>query len=202
MSIEALIFDVDGTLADTEEAHRLAFNNAFERKEYMEDYVAEDVARSGVSAERYGGVFREVLAVLADRLAGAQGVQMIAVIIGVCVPLFNVAAVWPMARHAGRGFVRELLRNPLIIGTTSGLLFNLAGGSIPVWMEPTVTRIGQASLALGLMAAGAGLQFGLLASAKTLGGLVLAVKHLGMPLMAFGIAQLVGYPRAATNSSS
>lgn len=129
---------------------------------------------------------------LADRLAGAPGVQMIAVIIGVCVPLFNVAAVWPMARHAGRGFVRELLRNPLIIGTTSGLLFNLAGGSIPVWMEPTVTRIGQASLALGLMAAGAGLQFGLLASAKTLGGLVLAVKHLGMPLMAFGIAKLFG----------
>ncbi len=31
MSIDALIFDVDGTLADTEEAHRLAFNHAFER---------------------------------------------------------------------------------------------------------------------------------------------------------------------------
>ena len=31
MSIEALIFDVDGTMADTEEAHRMAFNNAFER---------------------------------------------------------------------------------------------------------------------------------------------------------------------------
>ena len=31
MSIEALIFDVDGTLADTEEAHRVAFNLAFER---------------------------------------------------------------------------------------------------------------------------------------------------------------------------
>jgi beta-phosphoglucomutase-like phosphatase (HAD superfamily) len=30
MSLEALIFDVDGTLADTEEAHRVAFNNAFE----------------------------------------------------------------------------------------------------------------------------------------------------------------------------
>ena len=32
MSIEALIFDVDGTLADTEEAHRVAFNLAFERQ--------------------------------------------------------------------------------------------------------------------------------------------------------------------------
>jgi beta-phosphoglucomutase-like phosphatase (HAD superfamily) len=31
MSIEALIFDVDGTMADTEEAHRVAFNLAFER---------------------------------------------------------------------------------------------------------------------------------------------------------------------------
>jgi len=31
MAIEALIFDVDGTLADTEEAHRTAFNLAFER---------------------------------------------------------------------------------------------------------------------------------------------------------------------------
>ena len=31
MSIEALIFDVDGTLADTEESHRVAFNLAFER---------------------------------------------------------------------------------------------------------------------------------------------------------------------------
>lgn len=29
MSLEALIFDVDGTLADTEEVHRLAFNDAF-----------------------------------------------------------------------------------------------------------------------------------------------------------------------------
>ena len=29
LRIEALIFDVDGTLADTEEAHRQAFNDAF-----------------------------------------------------------------------------------------------------------------------------------------------------------------------------
>jgi beta-phosphoglucomutase-like phosphatase (HAD superfamily) len=31
MSIESLIFDVDGTLADTEEAHRISFNMVFEQ---------------------------------------------------------------------------------------------------------------------------------------------------------------------------
>jgi hypothetical protein len=29
MTIKAIIFDVDGTLADTENAHRIAFNKAF-----------------------------------------------------------------------------------------------------------------------------------------------------------------------------
>ena len=47
-----------------------------------------------------------------DRIAGPQALLLIAVLIGVCVPLFNVAAVWPMARHGQRGFWRELARNP------------------------------------------------------------------------------------------
>ncbi len=149
-----------------------------------------DVRLHAASAQ-VGFRFNSFIALaLAEKLAGPPGLLMIAVLIGVCVPLFNVGAVWPMARHANKGFVRELLRNPLIIGTASGLIANLLGFSMPVWLEPTVNRIGQASLALGLMAAGAGMQFGSLASAKTLGTLVLAVKHLGMPLLAFGLSRL------------
>ena len=60
-----------------------------------------------------------------------------------------------------KGFAKELVRNPLILATGGGLLANLAGVHIPPWLEPTVTRIGGASLALGLMAAGAGMQLGL-----------------------------------------
>lgn len=135
---------------------------------------------------------------LADKVAGPQGLQLIAVIIGVCVPLFNVGAVWPMARHAGKGFGRELVRNPLIIATASGLVANLLGFAVPGWLEPTVSRIGQSSLALGLMAAGAGMQLGSLQAAKALGVSVLAVKHLGMPLMAWGIARLFGLDATQT----
>ena len=111
-------------------------------------------------------------------------------LIGVCVPLFYVGAVWPMARHAQRGLVRELVRNPLIIATASGLAANLLGFTIPSWLEPTTSRIGAAALALGLMAAGAGMQFGALARAKVLAVSVLSIRHLLLPLVAAGLAVL------------
>ena len=129
---------------------------------------------------------------LAERLAGPQGLLLIAVLIGVCVPLFNVAAVWPMARQGQRGFVGALLRNPLIIGTASGLSANFLGLSIPGWLEPTVSRMGASSLALGLMAAGAGMQFGALGRAKSLAVALLTIRHLVLPVAAFGLARLFG----------
>ena len=129
---------------------------------------------------------------LAERLAGSQGLLMIAVLIGVCVPLLNVAAVWPMARQSEHHFGRELLRNPLILATATGLAANLLGLHIPEWIQPTVNRIGAASLALGLMAAGAGMQFSLLTRSKLLTVSVLSIRHLLQPLIAWGVARLLG----------
>ncbi len=126
---------------------------------------------------------------LAERLAGPRGLLLIAVLIGVCVPLFNVAAVWPMARHGRTAFFRTLLRNPLIIATAAGLAGNALGLSIPAWLEPAVTRIGAASLALGLLAAGAGMQFGTLTRGKTLSVCLLAIRHFLLPLVAFVLAR-------------
>ncbi len=127
---------------------------------------------------------------ITERLAGAEGLLLIAVLIGVCVPLCNVGAVWPMARHSERGFLGELVRNPLILATAGGLVANLAGFQIPVWAEPTVSRIGAASLALGLMAAGAGMQIGQLATARTVALGVLTIRHLAMPLLAWAMVQV------------
>jgi HAD superfamily hydrolase (TIGR01509 family) len=45
MKIKALIFDVDGTLADTEEAHRCAFNRAFEQYKLAWHWSAQEYAR-------------------------------------------------------------------------------------------------------------------------------------------------------------
>ena len=135
---------------------------------------------------------------VAERLGGPPGVLLIAVLIGVSVPLCNIGAVWLMARHSERGFVSELVRNPLVIATTSGLIANVLGFTMPVWLEPTVTRVGAASLALGLMAAGAGLQFRALARNKTLGVSVLTIRHLILPLIAWALSRMLGLSELQT----
>lgn len=121
---------------------------------------------------------------LAERLAGAQGVAAIAVIISLCVPLCNVAAVWPLARHGGHGYLKELLRNPLIVGTVAGLTCNLLGVRFPGPVETTMQRIGAAALPLGLMAVGAGLRFGALRDAPRLAAAFLAIRHAVLPALA------------------
>lgn len=148
------------------------------------------------SSAQVGFRFNSYIALaLAERLGGQQGLLMIAVIIGVCVPLFNMAAVWPMARHSGQGFGKALLRNPLIIGTVAGLVANVVGISVPAFAEPAVSRMGQASLALGLMAAGAGLQLGQVfntASRIRAGVLLLAIRHLASPFIAVALVRWFG----------
>jgi len=145
--------------------------------------------REHAAAAQVGFRFNSFIGLaLAERLGGPAGLLSIAVLIGFCVPLANVAAVWPMARGSERGFGRELLRNPLIIATSCGLAGNLLGLTLPHWLEPTVARIGSASLALGLMAAGAGMQLQSLARAKALGIALLSIRHLLLPLIALTLA--------------
>jgi malonate transporter and related proteins len=149
-----------------------------------------DFASSAQIAFRFNSF---IALALAERLAGREGVLMIAVIIGVCVPLCNIGAVWPMAKNSGIGFGSALTRNPLVIATASGLIANLLGFSIPSWAEITVTRIGQSALALGLLAAGAGMQLGRVfdsTSKRWMSVSVLTMRHVGMPLIAVVMIRL------------
>jgi malonate transporter len=148
-------------------------------------------AREHAGAAQVAFRFNSYIALaLSERLAGTQGLLLIAVLIGVCVPLFNVGAVWPMARHAQTGFVRALARNPLIIATALGLAANFAGLRVPTWLEPTVVRVGGASIPLGLMAAGAGMRLAHLAQQKWLAAGVLGIRHLLLPLVAAALARV------------
>lgn len=133
---------------------------------------------------------------LAERLGGVQAVAWIALLIAVCVPVCNVAAVFPLARHSRQNFGAELIRNPLIIGTVGGLAANLLGLHLPDVLTTTMTRVGSAALPLGLMAVGAGLQLGALKDAPGLAACLLGIRHFVLPLVAIGLVHLVGLPPA------
>jgi predicted permease len=133
---------------------------------------------------------------LAERLGGTQGVAWIALLMSLCVPLANVAAVWPLARHGGQSVGGELLRNPLIISTLAGLAANLLGITFPDPVATTLQRIGNAALPLGLMAVGAGLRFGALQASPRLAAALLSIRHLVLPVVAIALVLALALPGA------
>lgn len=133
---------------------------------------------------------------LADRLLGAPGVALIAVLIALCVPLCNAGAVWSLARHGGHNTLREMARNPLIISTLAGLGVRLLDMHLPHWLLEMVGRIGQAALPMGLLAVGAGLQWTGLAAAPGLAAGLLAIRHAVLPLVAVLLGRWLALPDA------
>jgi malonate transporter and related proteins len=131
---------------------------------------------------------------LAERLGGPTGLAHIALCIALCVPLANVAAVWPLARHGGHSYARELLRNPLILSTVAGLAANIAGVSFPDAVSTTLQRIGLAALPLGLMATGAGLRVGGLKAAPGLAAVFMTIRHALLPALAIGLTAVLALP--------
>jgi len=131
---------------------------------------------------------------LAERLGGPQGLAWMALSIALCVPLCNVAAVWPLARHGGHSYGRELLRNPLILSTLAGLVANLVGLKFPEAMATTLQRIGLAALPLGLMAVGAGLRLGGLNAAPRLAATLMLLRHAVLPAVAVGLTAVLALP--------
>ncbi|HUG20978.1 AEC family transporter [Piscinibacter sp.] len=149
-------------------------------------------ARAHASGAQVAFRFNSYVALaLAERLGGAAGVAAIALIVSLVVPVCNVAAVWPLARHGGHGYLRELARNPLIISTVAGLVGNVVGLTLPAPVATTLQRIGLAALPLGLMAVGAGLRFGALREAPRLGAALLSIRHLVLPLVGLALAWFV-----------
>jgi malonate transporter len=125
---------------------------------------------------------------ISDRLGGPPALVLMAVLIGVCIPIYNIASVWPMAKHGEKGFLAEVIRNPLILATVTGLFANLVGLQIPEWAAPTLQRVGSSSVSIGLMVVGAGMELGSLQKAKVLGTSVLLIRHLITPILAWFLA--------------
>lgn len=130
---------------------------------------------------------------VASRLAGEQGTALSALIIGFCVPLANFAAVHALVHRSG-GLLRELIKNPLLIATLSGIACNVLGLVLPEFVVATLSRIGSASIAIGLMTVGAGLRMTALQGGKTMAAYFIAIKLLALPALAWLLGSAYDLP--------
>jgi len=140
---------------------------------------------------------------LAGPLFGASGLAVGAVLTGLIVPLVNLVLV-AMFAHGGStgrpslaGFVRTLATNPLVAGCAAGFVLNALGG-VPPGVAPLLRALGQASVALGLMAVGAALTLGSLRARLHVQAATWAVKLLIVPALVFAAATIAGVDPAAT----
>lgn len=132
---------------------------------------------------------------VAAKLHGAQGVAAMGILIGTLVPVANLLAVGMLARHGQSGLLRELARNPLILATLTGLACNAAQIALPSLLLQIVARLGEASIALGLLSVGAALKLrGAHRQHGDRGATIYftAVKLLALPALAWAVGRWLG----------
>ena len=129
---------------------------------------------------------------IAGKVHGAEGVALMGALCGMMVPFANIMAVGMLARHGQGGLVRELVRNPLVLATLAGLAFNLSGGELPQPANAFLGRLGDAAVALGLLAVGAALRWSSPGGNVLGSSWVVAVKLALLPAIAWWLGRQLG----------
>lgn len=129
---------------------------------------------------------------VAGMLFGSPGIATMGLIVGAAVPLANFVSVWMLACHGEVGLWREVARNPLIWGTATGFLLNLAGFVPPAPVQVFLGRLADAAIALGLISVGAALRLERTPGVGGFSAWLLVVKLLALPLVALVVGAQVG----------
>ena len=136
----------------------------------------------------------------AAALFGREGLILVSLCIAAAVPLVNAIGVAAMVRYASptgalvgwKSMAWPIAKNPMIVACLSGLLLNVTGVGLPALLGPLLDILGRASLPVGLLAVGAGLE---LAAARSAGRAVVvtsAIKILVLPILTFGLCMAFG----------
>lgn len=138
-----------------------------------------------------------IVLAIAGEIAGAKGLTVVAIAIGamiVPINIVNIPVVAMLGHWEGErpSPIRQVLRNPLILGTLAGLLLNFSGLRLPVPVETTLGLLGRISLPLGLLLVGAGLRLRMPGEAIVTVAIGSAIKLLFMPFVLGGSAYMFG----------
>ncbi|TCR66239.1 AEC family transporter [Bosea sp. BK604] len=135
---------------------------------------------------------------LAAGLHGREGATLMAIAVASMIPLLNVLCVMVLARYAGGKpmstgeTVRSIAINPFIWSSAVGLALNQVQWLLPVAFTTYVDILGRASLGVGLLVVGAGLDIHRLRQPRFAHVLAILLKLVVMPLLAWALARQFG----------
>ena len=161
--------------------------------------------RFGVDGPGFTSIFQgatrwntTVAIAIAGFLYGAPGVALMSVAIVAMIPLLNVLCVSVLSWFAAastpslRRIGMELVRNPLILACAVGIALNLGGVPLPAGVIAALRLLGNAGLAAGVLAVGAGLDLHSLRRPGIRLGAGTLLRLFLMPLFVAGFAVLLG----------
>jgi predicted permease len=125
-------------------------------------------------------------------LFGTTGLTLAAAAIIAVIPLVNFISIIALLRWAEPQTTTPMLsgwgpalaasfKNPIIVACLLGIVLNFTGLGLPPVIGPMLEITGSAALPLGLMAVGAGLDFGAVRKSRGVVGLATALKLAVMP---------------------
>ncbi|MER1947174.1 AEC family transporter [Stutzerimonas stutzeri] len=162
----------------------------------------------GWSVGRFGAITQGVLRfntylglAAVGSLFGKEGLALAALMLALMVPTVNVMSVWALTAERGvsvRGLLLPIAKNPLILACLTGALVNLSGLELPGGTDRLLGLLAAASLPLGLLCVGAALKPQELGGEIPALGWNCAVRLLAVPLLAYGVAVVLGLPAMET----
>ncbi len=155
--------------------------------------------RKGVIAQ---GIFRSNYVIMglpiAQALIGEDALSTVAVLIAVIVPLFNFLAVITLEKFRGAAvktgeILLQVARNPLIIGSVLGIVFQLLHIRLPGVLEKTVSGLGGIATPLQIFLLGAFFRFEGLGRYRRQLAAVTGIKLFLIPALVLGLAAALGF---------
>jgi len=141
---------------------------------------------------------------LAQALFGNDGLALMAVASAGMIPTANLISISAFEAYGGsnssvRRTILSVIMNPFIIACVVGIALGLAGLKLPESVRGSLDILSRSAIAIGLLTAGAAIDF---SSLKSGGGRLLfwsLVRLLGLPLLVLGLTYAVGLSGLARN---
>lgn len=147
------------------------------------------------------GIFRSNFVIMgipiAQALVGHDRLGSVTILIAVVVPLFNFLSVYVLERFRGGrvkvgGVLLQVAKNPLIVSSLIGILFQLLKIRLPSLLEGAVSSLGGIASPLQLFLLGAFFRFDSLGRYRRPLAFVTTVKLFVTPAIFLGAAALLG----------